>query len=269
MAVNFAVTGTAPTLGAAPAFLHFTAHASAPSTQEQIVVASNIGGSGTPIVSVVGSSPWLSTSVTAGTIRVDVNSQGLGVGSYHDIVRVNSANGSVDVPVSLFVQDVGPAMALSVSGLRFQARQGAGSTMPQSVTVFNIGDASSTVNWTVDLVSGSDWLAIANGTGTATASKPGKFTLMPAASTANLPAGPRYALVRVSDPQSLGSPRYLTAVLDNEPATSAALARPFTRRSVLSPRRPARRPFLSTSSAAPRRPPSVYPRDEPATERAG
>lgn len=220
--VSLTISSTAPTLSAVPAALHFLARASTPSTEEQIIVASNVGGSGTPNVSVVGGSSWITASASASTVRVDVNSQGLAVGSYHDIVQLSGTNGTTQVPVALFVQASGPSLGLSANGLRFQSRQGAGSTMPQSVNVFNLGDSGTTVHWTVGLLSGSNWLTLSPGNGTATSSTPGKFTLAPSAGTSSLGAGPQYALVSVADSNSLGSPQYLTAVLDNEPATSPA-----------------------------------------------
>ncbi|HUA83689.1 MAG TPA: putative Ig domain-containing protein [Bryobacteraceae bacterium] len=248
--VNLAVTSSSGTASAAPSALHFLASASAPSTQEQIITMSNLA---TPTLSVVGGSAWLSANLQGSTVLVAVNSQGLAAGSYHDIVRLSGSNGStssVDVPVSLFVQSAGPSMALSANGLRFESRQGAGSTMPESVNVLNLGDPGSTVNWTVNLLSGSNWLNVSPGNGTATASAPGKFTLTPSAGTANLPAGPQYALLSVSDPNSQNAPQYLTAVLDNEPSTSPALPDPQPAGLFFTPSIGAQTVYLYTSSAA-------------------
>jgi len=247
--VSLTVSATAPTAAVSPAALHFLTHAATPGTQEQVIAIANAGG--TPTVSIVGGSSWVTGGVNSGAVQVDVNSQGLGSGSYHEIVRIKTQNGSIDVPVSLFVQDSGPAMALSVSGLRFQARQGAGLAMPQTVFVLNLGDASSTVNWSVDLLSGSDWLSIGTSSGTSTPNSPGKFTLMPAATIASLAAGPHYALVRVSDPNSQGAPQYLNAVLDIQPSSSAPLPDPSPAGLFFTSSTGAQTIFVYTSSSAP------------------
>lgn len=226
--VTFTVTAK-PTLLVVPTVMRFGARASQPSTQEQLIEVEDTGGGGAVSATVVGKSTWITLPQSAipATVRVDVNSQGLGAGNFHDIVRLTNQAGTVDVSVSLFVSSAGPIMSLGVTGLTFSSRQGAGSTDSELVSVLNLGDPTSTVNWTVDLVSGSNWLTIVPpGSGTATPSQPGTFALVPSANIANLPAGPQYALVRVTDPQSQNSPQYLTAVLNNQPATSPALPDP-------------------------------------------
>ena len=71
------------------------------------------------------------------------------------------------------------------------------------------------MNWTADLLSGSDWLSISTPTGVATRLQPGQLVLTPNPPVGGFAAGPQYALLRVSDPNSLNSPQYFTAVLDN------------------------------------------------------
>lgn len=232
VSVKLNVAGRAPQLQTAPAALRFGASIGSPGAQQQALVITN-NGSGVQsfTATTAGSSPWLTAtprSETAGNdatglILVQTNSQGLAIGDYHDIVRITGAE-SVDVPISLFVEDSGPILSLATTGARFEVRQGNGSTRTQSISVLNAGDADSKVNWTADLLSGSNWLSISTPTGTATRGNPGKLTITPTSSVASLAAGPQYALVRVSDPNSLNSPQYFAAVLDNEPA--AAPARP-------------------------------------------
>ncbi len=251
--VSFTVTAGQPPLQVVPTLLRFAARANAPSTQEQLIVVADSAGGGTPTAAIVGASPWITLPKSANlTVRVDVNTQGLATGNYHDIVRLTNQAGTFDVPVSLFVAGAGPILALGVTGLRFQSRQGAGSTEEQTVSVLNLGDPTSTVNWVVDLVSGGDWLTIAPpGSGTATPSQPGDFQLFPSAITASLPAGPQYALVRVTDPQSQSSPQYLAVVLDNEPATSPALPDPTPAGLYFASTTGAQSVFVNTSSATP------------------
>ncbi len=230
--VSLSVTAaTQPHLQIAPGFLRFAESAQSPATLEQVVAVGNTGGGGTLsfTTSVVGRSSWI-TGVTPSVgqtapntpllLRIGVNTQGLGPGSYHDLIRITSSAGSSDVPVSVSVSKQGPVLGLDVVGLRFLVRQGNGTSMSKTVKVLNLGDAGSTVNWTADLLSGSDWLTLSSSRGTSTPANPGSLVLSPNAKAASFPAGGRYALVRVSDPQTPNSPRYLVVVLDVEPATA-------------------------------------------------
>lgn len=252
--VSFTVTAGTPTAHVAPSMLRFAARADAPSTQEQVIVMQDSGGGGAPTATVVGNSPWITLpkSSSSLSVRVDANSTGLSVGDHHDIVRLANSAGTFDVPVSLFVANGGPIMALGVTGLRFQSRQGAGTTEGQAVSVLNLGDSGSTVNFAVDLVSGSDWLTFGfPSSGTATPTQPGSFVLIPSPNTAGLPAGPQYALVRVRDPQSQNSPQYVAVVLDNQPATSPALPDPQPAGLYFASTTGSQIVFLNTSSTTP------------------
>ena len=155
-----------------------------------------------------------------------MNTQGLQVGSYHDVVRVTSSAGNTDVQIALLVEASGSILGVNVVGLRFPARQGAGSANQQAIKVLDLGDSSSTVNWTADLLSGSDWLSLSPASGTATPSTPGVLNLTPNQASGQLPAGSRYALVRISDSHSLNSPQYVVAVLDIQSSTSPPLPDP-------------------------------------------
>jgi large repetitive protein len=220
-----------------PPSLSFGSGAQTQGIQQQTIVLNNGGGSGliNYQAAVVNQSPWI-TSVTPASgftatnapvpIQVQVNSQGLAPGAYHDIIRLLGPSSSVDVPVTMFVSAQGPVLALNVTGVRFQARQGGGSSRPQNIPILNLGSPSTTVNWIADLLSGSNWLTVTTSTGTATPGQPGTLTLTPNSAIASLPAGPQYALVRVQDAVSQDSPQYLTAVLDNEPITSPPLPDP-------------------------------------------
>ena len=231
------VAAASPQLQATPGSLQFGAHILSPGIQQQTLLVANAGGGGVQnfTASVVQNSPWI-VSVTplkgqAGPdspafLQVKVNSLGLAVGFYHDIVQLTSSSGNVDVPVTLMVVNQGSVLAVGLTGVRFLAIQGSGTARPQSISIINNGDQSTTVHWSADLLSGSDWLAISNPSGTSTVAQPGELTLSANSSVVNLPAGPRYALVRISDPNSQNSPQYIAAVLDLEPANTLPLADP-------------------------------------------
>jgi hypothetical protein len=228
----------APTeLVTAPTSLRFAARVQAPGNLSQTLVLNTSGGGGLLYsAAVVAQYPpafWI-TAITPSVgeigpgspavLRVDVNTQGLAVGSYHQVIQVTSPAGTLNFPVSLFISDQGPILGLNVSGLRFSVAQGSSVSPPQTVTVQNLGDQASTVSWTADIPYGSNWLTLGVATGTASPGNPGTLSLSPNSAAASLPAGASYALVRVSDPNALDSPQYLVVVLDVEPASSASLS---------------------------------------------
>lgn len=260
--VTFTVTAGSPTLAVAPASLSLGALVQTPSTQNAIVVVSNSGGGGVLSFSssVVGQSSWI-TSVTpvegrAGPnapvlVQVQVNSQGLAVGNFHDILRITSPDGSVDVPISLFVSSDGSIIGLSANGVRFDERQGNGTNRPQVVDVLNLGDLSTPLNPTVAILSGSDWLNIAISGSASRSLVAETLTLTAGGDTTSLPTGGKYALVRVSDPNAQNSPVYLVAVLDVEPATTPASPDPSPPGLFFTPTTAAQSVQVYSSSATP------------------
>lgn len=235
--VTLNVAVSTPIVEVSPTSLSLSARAQTPSTQDQIVVLRNSGGGGalSYSVSVVGKSSWI-TSVTPASGQVSasspvfvhllVNSQGLGNGSFHDILRITTSAGILDVPVTLFISSQGSILGLTTDGLRFDIRQGSGSSRPEVIDIVNLGDLSAPLNPTVEILSGSDWLQIAK-----TDSAPGSFvastlTLTASGSASTLPVGGSYALVRVSDSNATNSPQYLSVVLAVQPAATPAAPDP-------------------------------------------
>jgi len=211
--------------------LHFAARSATPGTLVEDLVVSNSGdGSLGFTTSVVGNSSWM-TSITPSSgqttqnapvfLQVQVNTNGLPVGPYHDTIHVSSSAGDTDIPVSLFVAASGPILALDTTGVLFQAVQGGGSTATQSIEVLNLGDPNSTVNWNATLVSGSNWLNLVSSSGTATTTTPGALTLALAPNATQLTPGPYYATIKITNSNSHNSPQYVTAVLNLQPASTA------------------------------------------------
>jgi len=150
---------------------------------EQAFLIDNTGGGGSLsfTTSVAGQSPWIanvtpsSGQIAANSpavVRVDVNTQGLAVGSYHDVIHVFSSTGSVSIPVSLFISDQGPILSLSSNGARFPSRQTMGSATLRTFLVQNLGESGSIINWTADLPYGSTWLNFSATNGTASPGNP-------------------------------------------------------------------------------------------------
>ena len=230
VAVTFEVFGSPPQLEVVPTILTFASRSQAPGTLSQVLVLRNSGGSGNLPVTI--SSPtfgsnWI-TSVTPATastaansplfVQVQVNTTGLAVGHYRDVIGITWLGGTIQVPIVLFVSDQGPILDLSQKGIRFQAQSGSGFNTAR-VSVLDRGDPSSTVNWTASVLTGQGWLTLPTVSGTATTAIPGVIQLQASVNVGSLPVGPSYALVRVSDPLSLNSPQYFTAVLDDGPAS--------------------------------------------------
>jgi hypothetical protein len=140
-----------------------------------------------------------------------------------DAIHLTSTAGNVDVPISLFVAASGPALALNTAGVSFQTSQNTPSSAKRSVEVLDIGDAASTVNWTTTLLSGSNWLSLDSSSGTASPATPGALTLALAPGGAQLAPGVYYALIKISDPNSLNSVQYVTAMLSVESNSNALL----------------------------------------------
>lgn len=233
VSVTLNVAEQSPQLTVAPASLHFAASSNLPGHLTQELAVANSGpGSVSFTTSVAGGSSWIS-SVTAQSnstsqsspvfVQVQVNTNGLAAGAYNDTVVLSSSAGNVRVPVSLFVAQSGPILALDATGVLFQAVEGGGSSQTQTVRVLNLGDPGSSVNWNASLVSGSNWLSIETSSGTATATAPGTLTLALAANATQLTPGPYYAIVKVADNSSLNSPQYITAVLNLAPATASPI----------------------------------------------
>jgi uncharacterized protein (TIGR03437 family) len=219
-----------------PASLAFSARPQAPGPLEQTLVVSNGGGGSLAFTaSVLGGSSWI-TSVSPNSgqtapnspvfVQVVVNAQGLNAGSFRDVIRVSSSAGKVDVGVSLFVAQSGAILSVDVTGLRFQARQGGGISASQTVHVLNVGDPTTTVNWTADLVSGANIVTLTPSEGTATETNPGALTVSAAQAATQAAPGGQYALVRITAPNALNSPQYVSAVLDLQSNATAPLPDP-------------------------------------------
>jgi len=231
--VTLNVTNIPQQLTVAPAMLNFTAVASAPGTITQNVLVSSTGAGSLGFnTSVIGGSSLISsltsnasqTSLNApAVLQVGVSTNGLPVGAYHDTIQISSAAGTVQVPVSLFIASGGPVLAVNTTGVSFQAFAADGSTATQNIEILDRGDSNSRVNWTASLLTGSNWLSLSTPAGTtlsgsATTTAPGILTLALAPSANQLDPGNYYALIAITDSNSLNSPQYVTAVLNLQPS---------------------------------------------------
>ena len=181
VAVQLTVSNPPPNLTAAPLLLRFRALGTNSGTESQTFLLRNTGG-GAAIpfqLSVAGKSPWItainssSQTISPDTpveVTVTVNSQGLGVSSFRDAIRVTTPLAppfdQFDVPVTITVVDQGPIMGLSLSGLRFATTQANQGSSTEEIIVENLGSPGSAVNWTAQVVQGGDLLGLLTPQGT-------------------------------------------------------------------------------------------------------
>lgn len=236
VAVTYTVTAAAPKLSITPSLLRFRAHLANPSTQQQTFILRNTGGGGpVPItLSVTGNSQWI-TSVTPSAqsvlqnapvfVKVIVNSQSLTLGAHRDAVHIVTPIGQFDVPVTLTVLGQGPAISVLTSGVRIATIQGSQSSRSQQIFVRNVGDPGTVVNWTAQAIRGANFVTITNAQGTSTTATPSSFTIQ-ATAAASSSAGPKSALIRVSDSQSQDSPQFVVLTIDVAATGSAPIPDP-------------------------------------------
>ncbi len=221
VAVSLTETAGTPQLSIFPSTMRFTKHV----PLEALVVHNT--GSGGPLsftATVNGKNSFItnispSSGQTPAVLSVTVN---VGApGAYRDSIHIATSAGSMDIPVSLFVPNAGPVLAVDQTGFRFQVIQGAGTSTTQSVRVLNSGDTGTTVNWSADLISGSDWLSLGSTSGAATTTNPSTLVLKTAPGAAMETPGGHYALIRITAPGSQGAPQYVVGVLDVAPSGTA------------------------------------------------
>lgn len=237
IAVTLTVAAAPQQLQVAPGILQFAALAQTPGslTAGLAITAAGEGGPVGFSTSVVGGSSWI-TGVTPSSgqtapnatvlLAVTVDTSGLAIGSYRDEILVSSAAGNVNVPVTVFVAESGSILAVNLTGIRLQAIQGGGFSNAQTIQILNLGDPTSTVNWSASLVSPAAWLSLPSTTGTATAAAPGVLTVTLTPSATAMQPGGYYALIKITDANSRNSPQYVLAVLDLESAGSPSLPDP-------------------------------------------
>jgi uncharacterized protein (TIGR03437 family) len=238
--VTLTVSNPPPNLTRSPTILRYRARVSDPRTHVQTFVLKNTGGGG-PVpftLSVVGKSPWIvkvdpsATSIALNApvlVQVTVDTHGLPVGSFRDVIRVttnlSAPRDKLDVPVSLSVAGQGPIMSVPISGLRLPAIQGNLGSGTRQVSVLNTGDAGSAVNWTAQAIRGADLVTLTTPTGSSTPGSPTSFGVR-LSNTAPASPGGKFALIQVADPKALNAPQFVVVVADIAPAGTAPVPDP-------------------------------------------
>jgi uncharacterized protein (TIGR03437 family) len=218
--------------------LRFLSRANTPNTYQQSFLLRNPGGGGAVSVTaaVVNSSPWITkVSTSAPSIQqnspvlvtVSIDTHGLAGGIFHDTIHVTTSLGSFDVPVSLFVIAGGTFLSDATDGARFITRQGDKLSRNQRVSVRNLGDVSTMLNWTASVLRGADLVTVSPPAGVSLPGAPASFGINLSPTAANT-AGGKSALIQVSDTSSKNPnpPQYFIVVADVASANSAPVPDP-------------------------------------------
>jgi len=182
--VSFTVTA-APTIGANPTSLSFTAQQGGANPAVQTVSLSNTGG-GTLNWSATETTPWLTVSPASGTgtgtVTVSVTTGSLTAGPQPAGSVTFSAPGatSVTIPVS-FTVTAAPAISASPTSLSFTAQQGGANPAVQTVSLSNTAGGS--LSWSASET--TPWLTVSPASGT------GNGTVTVSVTTGSLTAGPQ------------------------------------------------------------------------------
>lgn len=129
-------------------------------------------------------------------------------GAYSATLHVSSGSQIQDVPVTFLAKPDLLFFSLTKSGLLFNAQQGVGTPLTQTVGIL---DASGPVQWTASVTSAQDFVTISPTSGTATPGEPDLLTI--GVKPLNTP-GTYYAMVTVTPTVFTDSisPVYLTVV---------------------------------------------------------
>ena len=195
----------APSFSVSPTSLSFSASAGAAvvAVQQVSVLSAVAGLAWSAQVSTASGGDWLSVSPSAGstpgTIAVSVDVTSLAPGTYQGTVTVQAllaAPPTQTVAVELTVGvALAPKLAVEPVSISFEIPAGAGNPPAQTLRVSNAGGG--TLEWTLQAAttSGGNWLIVAPGSGTASASSPA--TVQVAANVGELAAGVYSGTVQV------------------------------------------------------------------------
>jgi uncharacterized protein (TIGR03437 family) len=212
--VTVQLSGGTAQFDVSPNQVIFSGSVSAGNLQQGILVRSVGPGSIAPVtVSVLSGYAGLYATVTPCDTVCSVNVVSaistLSPGAHTGVIRITTAVGSKDVPVSLFAADHGPFDQLTSSAVSFDAVQGSALTDSRNVLIINNGDAPS--NWSADITDGAQWLTVSPASGVIA---PGKSTTLTVSLSLGSQASGAYGgMVRISSTDPGAVPLYLPAVL--------------------------------------------------------
>jgi uncharacterized protein (TIGR03437 family) len=166
--------------------------------------------------------PTASGTVSAGsaaTVTANVSSPAASPGVYPANIAITiNPSGSqspsptaLNVPLTAIVNTASPVLAISQTGLQFQAISGTGELPPQSVSVSNQGSGSLSFSASVSTLSGGNWLTVSPVSGIATSSPPGTISIQ--ANPAGLAPGVYFGRVDFAAQAASNSPQSVEVAL--------------------------------------------------------
>ena len=179
--VNIALNVTAPPpqLTVTSTLLAFASTTANPAQSSLPLGIQNSGGGSLGITSVTAADSWVTVTGTPGSvpsgppvsITVTVNPSGLSPGYNSSSVTVNSAAGSVTVPVTLNISQ-NTTMTLSPATQQFSLAAG-GTVSPNSGSFQVSVNGSQPVTWSASLQPGAAWLSLNTSSGTSSSGSAG------------------------------------------------------------------------------------------------
>ncbi len=123
--------------------------------------------------------PWLAVTPSNGTtsasspdtLAITITPGSLAAGVYSGLVTLSSPDNtdpSINIPVTLVISNPLPIILLSQTGLTYQAVQGGGNPLPQTIDILNIGQGTMSWTATAQPLTGSKWLSVSPASGTVT-----------------------------------------------------------------------------------------------------
>ncbi len=191
-------------------------------TVQQGLLVRNLGpGALAPVtVTVVSGFPWLRGTVTACdsvcVISVGVVVGTLSPGPHNGLLRITTAIGSQDVPVTVFAGDHGAFVQLTSDAVQFEALQSSGLSDSHRVSLLNTGDAP--LIWTAEVTAGNQWLSVSPPTDITNNGKSSPITLT--ANVGSLSPGTYGGMLRINSLDATASSYYLPVVFKVSPSNA-------------------------------------------------
>jgi hypothetical protein len=218
--VTLTVTAApAPTIGASPSTLTFSATQGGANPANQSVSISNTG-SGTLTWTVSDNATWLTLSPGSGsgngTVAVSTNISGLAAGTYNATITVSGtgATNSPTIPVTMTINAPPPNIALSPTTLSFTSTQGGSNPANQNVSVSNTGGG--TLSWSAS--DNASWLSLSPTSGS------GNGTVVASINIAGLVAGSYSGTITVAAPGASSRTVGVSLTVNSPPTSSVTLA---------------------------------------------
>ena len=246
--VTLTVTSPPPQLTLGSPLLSFVSQEPNPQSSSTSLALINAGGGSLAIQSVVAADAWISVGTfpasvapgPGGSVTITANPAGLQAGYYSSSVTVNSAAGSLTIPVTFLIASA-PVMTLGPAGTQFSMPQNG--VLGNSSGSFAVSVSSGSVSFSAAVLSGASWLTLSGGaSGTASLGSPGNVSFsVNQAAAAVLTAGAYYGTIRITATGSVNSPQDFQVVLEISQATSRIIPNP----------QPAGLLFIGTGGALP------------------